>query len=257
MEEYDGSPKERNDKFHQEEIRHNETQNWIAISKFEALAGRKPESKAEVALAREFIAYSGLEGDLAREHVLYLEGVYSGEHTPVFMIRKIQKLCEQKISLLRNQVIGSRASTSAAQATWPVVAESGYLVFKAESAYFRVQAGAERGAAGSNSLRTYDVYNACGARVGDVLSNDDAQAPPPRAEFVVICKQHPHPRLAITTEATGRAQFGDAWTLMKEMKYAVLMIERRNGTAYRIGQGTIAVSFWDQEGPLEKLIVLG
>lgn len=257
MEEYGGSSKERGDQFHQDEVKYNQIQNWTAILQFQELAGRKPTSKGEVALARELVAYADLEGDLATEHVDYLNGVYSGEHTPVFMIRMIKELCEKKISILRTQIMGSQTSTAEIQSDEPVIAESGYLVFKTQCAYFKVRPNPNNGDAVERSLRSYGVYNARGIRVGNILPNNNDQPPPLQAEFVVLCKQHPHPRLVLTSDAAGRTQFGDAWPLMKEMKYAVLMIERRNGTAYRTGQGTIAVSMWDREDPVEKLIVLG
>ncbi|KAL5326265.1 hypothetical protein ACEPPN_007403 [Leptodophora sp. 'Broadleaf-Isolate-01'] len=255
MEEYDGRSKERGDKFHQDEVRYNQMQNWIAISQFEELTGRKPRSKGEVALAREFLAYAGLDDDLATEHVKYLNGVYSGEHTPVFLIRMMQEVCEKKISMLRAQIAGCKTSNTDIQIDKPVVAESGYLVFKTQCAYFKVRISSDDAA--NTPLRSYGIFNSRGIRVGNVLPNNNDHPPPLHAEFVVLCKQHPHPRLVITSEAAGQSQFGDAWPLMKEMKYAVLMIERRNGTAYRIGQGTIAVPMWDREDPVEKLIVLG
>jgi hypothetical protein len=93
--------------------------------------------------------------------------------------------------------------------------------------------------------------------VGEILPNNNDQPLPLQPEFVLISKQYPHPRLALISENAGARQFGEAWSIMRYIKYGVLMIERRNGIAYRIGQGTISKSKWDQEYPVEKLIVPG
>lgn len=263
MEEYDGSTRSRSDRFHQEEISYNRTRNCNAIARFEESAGRKPTSKADVALARELMAYEDLDGALATEHYLDSRDRYSGEHTPVSMTRKIQEMCSQKISTLRSQLAAPQSYNLEGQANAvpqdlnSVIAETGYLVFKAPCASFTVHTNLAHEFTDKRSIYPFGVYNARGTRVGEVVLNSNDQPPPPQAEFVVLCKQHPHPKLALTPEREEERESSEAWSIMRDMKYGVLMIERRNDIAHRIGQGTISVPKWDQEDSVEKLIVLG
>jgi hypothetical protein len=97
-----------------------------------------------VALAREVMAYADLEGALATEHYLYLSGRYSGEHTPVFMIRKIQEMCRKNICSLKAQLAAPQArglngqTNIVPQSSDHMLTKSGYLIFKAPCACFSV-----------------------------------------------------------------------------------------------------------------------
>jgi hypothetical protein len=53
-----------------------------------------------------------------------------------------------------------------------------------------------------------------------------------------------------------KRELKEAWSIMGDVKYGVLKTERRNGIAYRIGQGTISVPKWDEEDSAEKLVML-
>ena len=182
MEEYDGSTRSRSDRFHQEEISYNRTRNCNAIARFEESAGRKPTSKADVALARELMAYEDLDGALATEHYLDSRDRYSGEHTPVSVTRKIQEMCSQKISTLRSQLAAPQSYNLEGQANAvpqdlnSVIAETGYLVFKAPCASFTVHTNLAHEFTDKRSIYPFGVYNARGTRVGEVVLNSNDPA---------------------------------------------------------------------------------
>jgi hypothetical protein len=246
----------RYERFRQEEIKYNKLMNLIAISTVETMTGQKPTSKAQVALARKLMAFENLDGALATEHYMYLDGHYSGEHTPVLMIRNLQELCSRKISSLQSQLSSAQSEPlPVPPESTSMMAETGFLIFKTLSACFSVCTNLAHESVYDRAIYPYGVYNWRGDRVGEVVLNSNDQPPPREAEFIVLCKQHPETQLRFAPQRPGE-QPGEHWAIINDVKYGVLMIERRNGLAYRLGQGTISVPRWDMETQVEKLIVL-
>jgi len=240
----------------QEVVKYNKIMNWVAISTVEQMTGQKPTSKAQVTLARELLAFEDLDGALATEHYLYLDGHYSGEHTPVLTVRNLQELYRSRIESLQSQLSSIQSeSPLVPPESANVIVESGFLVFNTLSATFSVRNNLACESVYPRSIHPYGVYNHWGNRIGEVVLNSDDQPPPREAEFVVLCKQHPETQLRFVPRHPGD-QPGEHWRIINDVRYGVLMIERRNGIAHRLGQGTISVPEWDNETTVEKLVVL-
>ncbi|KAF2628194.1 hypothetical protein BU25DRAFT_458043 [Macroventuria anomochaeta] len=137
-----------------------------------------------------------------------------------------------------------------------MIAESGFLVFKTLNACFSVRNNLAHETNLSLDIYPYGVYNRWGERIGKATLNSNSQPPPAIAEFIVLCKRHPEHQLRFAPRHPGE-QPDEQWAIMNDVKYGILMIEIRKGTAYKLGQGTISMPKWDEESTDERLIVLG